>query len=267
MTWSATRVSRTRDYFDIRIAAEDKTQTHPKPKRPSDASDTIRIVDNPLLTAGGRAYGSGDQETSLKWKRIPNATSYSVEYRVLAWNDYMPGHSPSAGHWDLDWPNDDDWPYYQNAAGPLNSPVTFQPVTVAQPSGSTVNPSKTIKDLPTLRVLSAPAIPEGTPLVRTQIYAFQVNYVTTTGEKVFSARDAYVWPSDDFPENGELVGTYTFFGHHPNREFEYIICKDTFDDPNTSGVNEGDQWVKLIKSAFGQWGNVHGSIHRCDSPG
>ena len=79
-----------------------------------------------------------------------------------------------------------------------------------------------------------------------ELYAFQVNYRTST-TTMFSARDAYVWPSSGYPENGERVGTYTFFGHHADKEFEYIICRDTFP------AVQRNQWVELIKHAFGQW--------------
>ena len=71
---------------------------------------------------------------------------------------------------------------------------------------------------------------------------------------MFSARDAYVWPSDGFPGNNKRVATYPFFGHHANRNFEYIICDMTFpaDDPNTPD-NERTTWINLIEIAFEQW--------------
>ena len=225
--------------YDFQVGAQNSAGSY----QAGAYSDPITIIDNPLLTEGGRAYGSGDQEASLQWRRIADATEYTIEYRILTWRDYVPGHSPNEPHWDLDWPSDEDWPYYESEAGSLNSPKKFEPVTVQTPSA-------TIRDLPTLRVFGTPPNGEpfsGIPLIRTQLYAFRVNYVTTSGKKVFSARDAYVWPSADFPRSEELVGTYTFFGHHANKNFEHILCKETFP------ANEREQWIDLIKSAFEQW--------------
>ena len=79
----------------------------------------------------------------------------------------------------------------------------------------------------------------------------QVNHSYTLNGieyNVFSARDAYVWPSSRLPNEGELVSTFPFFGHHNNRTFEYIIC--TADFP--AGVNTLD-WVTLIEGAFEEW--------------
>ncbi len=174
-------------------------------------SDTITIIDNPLLT-GGRAYGSsGGGRASLEWTTDASATSYQIRYRQLGhYNAFL---SLPAYHTSLKWPKGTTWPYYH----------------LAQTEDSDTLGNETIAGLN-----------DG------ELYAFQVNYNTNAG-MVFSARDAYVWPSSDYPGDGELVGTYTFFGHHPNGEFEYIICKDTFP------AGQRNQWVKLIKSAFGQW--------------
>ena len=80
---------------------------------------------------------------------------------------------------------------------------------------------------------------------------------------MFSARDAYAWTSTDFPGDGERVGTYTFFGYHDNREFEYIVCDETFGDPPEQlpgGVVEPDpriaSWIKIISTALEQWENA-----------
>ena len=201
-------------YFDIRIAAEDKTQTHPKPKRPSDASDTIRIVDNPLLLAGGQAYAISDDEASLKWTTDSNARNYKILYRELGF--YTRTGIGERDHTSLNWPKGSNWPYHHGA----------------ETETSDTPGNETIDDLD-----------DG------DIYAFQINY-EISDTKVFSARDAYVWPSDAKPGDDARVATYPFFGHHSGRTFKYIMCRNSF----PSG--QQTQWENVVKSAFGQWQNA-----------
>ncbi len=197
-------------------------------------SDIIRVIDNPLLTEGGSARASGKGEARLEWIGISHVKAYSIRHRRLG--SYERGSGQNTRHVSHDnheWPERAGWPYYGSE---YSSPVNVSPSLT----------STTIRGLPFEKGSRGRAEP---------IYAFQFNYETTTGDKVFSARDAFVWPSGDVPANDSVVGTYTFFGHHRNREFEYIICRDTFppDDASTPLVNENDQWVELIKSAFGEW--------------
>ena len=87
-----------------------------------------------------------------------------------------------------------------------------------------------------------------------EIYAFQIKYnVRQLGDdiKVFSVRDAYVWPSDEPPD--ERVATFPSFGRHANNTFEYVICDWTFDHPDSPTVDEGATWAMLIEDAFGRW--------------
>lgn len=209
------------DYFNIRIMAED-TNT-PKLKLDSEDSDTVRIMDNPLLTEGGSARSNSVGEAALRWSNISGAASHTVRYRELgSWFDGQGRSRHEIDHTHLDWPAHQEWPHYDR-----------QFVELPSSSASSKDVSGLDDD---------------------KIYAFQVNYMTGGGKKVFSARDAFVWPATDFPDNAARIGTYTFFGHHPNREFEYIICKDTFpDDPTTASVNEREEWARLIENAFMQW--------------
>ena len=210
------------DYFDIRIAAEDKTQTHPKPKRPSDVSDAIRIIDNPILTSG-RANGkssSGNAQAKLEWDKVTGVQKYIVRYRELGKRPSLNPKGLGIGHSSRTWPGHADWPYY---------PETSSSLDVSQPSSATV--SKTVGSLN-----------------MGELYAFQVNYVTTSGDKVFSARDAYAWPSDKLPTRFSRVGTYPFFGYWDDGEYEYTICEKTF----TPATSRGD-WENLIEHAFEQW--------------
>ena len=184
-------------------------------------SEAVTIIDNPVLV-GGRANGhssSGNGQAELEWDRVPNVQNYTVRYRQLG--DH-PDSSPrrNLGHTTASWPDHEDWPYY----GPF-----LVPVSVPQTSSRTV--SETV----------------GT-LEMGELYAFQVNYVTTSGEKVFSARDAYVWPSDTVPTRTSRVGTYPFFGYWEGGNYGYTICTDTFSPPGSRG-----DWADLIHHAFEQW--------------
>ena len=89
------------------------------------------------------------------------------------------------------------------------------------------------------------------------IYALQVNYETSASKKVFSARDAYVYPSKVFPGDGlvpERVATFRFFGHWPDKEYVYSVCEDTF--PSATKTT----WNKLIVHALEQWGSSTGIV-------
>ena len=46
-------------------------------------SETVRIIDNPLLVSGGRAYASGSQKAKLHWARISGVSEYTIKYRML----------------------------------------------------------------------------------------------------------------------------------------------------------------------------------------
>ena len=67
-----------------------------------------------------------------------------------------------------------------------------------------------------------------------RLYAFQVNYVIGW-IKHFSAREALPWNSDALLGNTARVITYTFSGHHNNREYRYVICDQTF--PSSTWVS------------------------------
>ena len=194
-------------------------------------------MDNPILTSGfANGFLRRTGEVQLQWeKRAEAANGYTVKYRKL-------GDRPRSAltlfrqipHSDIAWPDHSDWPYYQQSDLPA-------PIPVEQPASTTV--TATIRN-PT----------EG------ELYAIRINYDTgrqvtpggpSTGKKVFSAREAFIWPSDNLPGSGERVATYPFFGHHQNREFTYIICDTTFPDPDTTTPD--NEWMEIIIGAFKQW--------------
>ena len=89
-----------------------------------------------------------------------------------------------------------------------------------------------------------------------EIYGVQLNYKTASGgvtTQVFSARDAYVWPSKGFPgddDRPDRVATFPYFGHHADKDYGYRICRDTFFPDDTT---RQDDWVNLIEHALEQW--------------
>ncbi len=193
----------------------------------SDFSDTISIIDNPILT-GGRANGhspDGKGRITLNWQRISTATQYRIEYRRLG--ILPPG--TEYHHTNVNWPSHPrfDWPYYLEQS---DSPALFpkpesgvapETITGVQLQGS--NPQKGLQT--------------------GEIYAVQLNYQTDTG-MVYSARDAYVWLSDGLPGHAQRVATYPFFGHHEEKHYKYVICDDSF---------PSNDWVTIIENAFETW--------------
>ena len=95
-----------------------------------------------------------------------------------------------------------------------------------------------------------------TGLTLGEIYAVQLMYETSAGNKVFAARDSYVWPSTGFQAHNKRVATYPFFGHFTNKTYTYRICTDTF-PPNTQS-----EWASLIEDALGQWQTATGNMIR-----
>ena len=207
------------DGFQFRIQARASTGL----TLSSEYSHFITVIDNPMLT-GGTASGSssGDRgQATLQWERVRGAIEYSVEFRKLGSRIVRHGRSSVevVDHTSFGWPYSLGWPYY----GPSQTPVTIQ-----QPlSGSTVSP--------------API----TGLEAGELYAFRLNYQTISG-MVFSARDAFVWTSDELPSRTSRVGSYAFFGYWDGGEYDYTICSNTFNP------NDGS-WQNLIVHAFEQW--------------
>ena len=92
-----------------------------------------------------------------------------------------------------------------------------------------------------------------TELEQGAIYAFQLNY-TLGGTKYFAARELFAWPSDRMPGLGERVATFPYYGHWPNGDIHYSICRDTF-PPDKQRA-----WQGLIFHAFRQWEESSGDV-------
>ena len=202
--------------FSFQVVATDSST--PKLKL-NGASDEIKIIDNPILT-GGRANGSstsGSPQVRLEWGGV-SGTDYTIRYRKLGGYSFIDHTNPN-------WPSQSEWPY----PGETQS-------TVFRSSSSTVTRTISVEEMG-------------------EIYAFQVNYLMESANpdtpdiKVFSARDAYAWPSDGVPIVDSRVGTYPFFGYWAGGNYGYTVCRDTFYPPNISHQS----WEDLIDHAFEQW--------------
>ena len=212
--------------FEFRIRAH---QTTGGMKEYTAYSQTIRIVENPLTAPRGRAFVPNNIGTAeLAWIPQGNATNHTVRYRRLdSYRETIrPGSTPCTDrsqappvfHNHDAWPVMPDWPNYEETARAKSL------------TGS---------------------LGEITGLTNCWLYALQLNYEVPdpagTGKvRVFSANDAYVWPSpSQFPEANQQVATYPFFGHHASRTFNYAICTHTFEHPN--------EWRDVINEAFQKW--------------
>ena len=82
-----------------------------------------------------------------------------------------------------------------------------------------------------------------------EVYAFQLNY-TIGSKRYFSAREAYVWPSDRAGGAGahaeERVATFPLNYPQPDKKYSYVVCEETFPGRIT-------EWKDFIKHAFSQW--------------
>ena len=183
----------------------------------SDFSSVVEIRDTLIISINGDSSGrtDGNGQAVVTWSAVPGATSYTLRWRKMAryrWVDGGYGYSVSAlvPHSNTNWrpqaaSNDTDWNYPTG--------TSFSGMTIGG-------------------------------LDLGEIYAFQLNYTLANGQG-YSVREAYVWPSTDFPS--DRVATYPFYGHWPNKTYSYTICNRTF-PPDTAA-----KWVTLIERAFNAW--------------
>ena len=197
-------------YYDFRITASESTGV-----KLSNTSNSIRVIDNPLLQEGGKAYSTASDTARLEWNREISGTNYEIRHRKTSF--YTAFGRGENDHTDPDWAKGGSWPYFGEF---------FDPET----------PDHGMDGVETIDGLE-----EG------EIYGFQIKYdippatdIDLTNDRtihVFSAGDAYVWPSDEPPDG--RVATLFSFGRHASRTFEYVICHSTFDHPDSPMVDEG----------------------------
>ena len=189
----------------------------------SDYSDTIRIVDNPIVRADGNNSSLTTSATTgnaiIKWTRASGTSNYSIKYRKMG-----------GDHTKKTWADiPEDWTDF-----PFGNATTTIPLPLSSAKSYIL-----------------------TGLELEKVYAIQINY-EQNGQKVFSGRDAYVWPARGFPDEDERVATYPYFGHWPDREFTYRICENTFPEDEDEDDDSDDnlvrtKWIDSINAAFEQW--------------
>ena len=201
----------------------------------SDPSDDSRItiIDTPIISIDGdsRERADDDGQAVVKWPHFGQPPGYyTIRYRKLSGNhssiSWLPEEAQSASDW-------------------------------SETSYSSDHPPATLK----VRVRE---------LEQGSVYAFQLNYARTNSDdeiidEIFSAREAYAWPSDGFPKRDYLgllplparVATYPFFGHFPDKEFRYRICVDTF---YPEDISKQSDWLDVLGEAFEEWENALGGL-------
>ncbi len=86
-----------------------------------------------------------------------------------------------------------------------------------------------------------------TGLTLYEVYAIQLIYETPSGERVYAARDVYVWPSDRPAGNGERVATFPLRYRLANKTYYYRICENSFPQAIRTDLEA------YIDHAFSQW--------------
>ena len=186
-------------------------------------SKEITLVDSPILSVNGdstgRSLNDGKMVVKWAWDADYAQHTYTIRYRKLPDNhDQIPmvgmaGWQPDSAANDMAW-----------SAPPSVQPTPTRGVSLEYPI---------------------------TGLEQYKVYAVQLNYTTPTNT-YFSAREAYVWPSNRAAGNGERVATFPL--NHPLSEltdetYRYRICLSTF----SSDMNKQDAWKTFIEHALDQW--------------
>ena len=202
-------------YLNIRIVVKDKNGD----RLNSEASQEITIIDTPIRAANGESE-PGSPSVEVKWSPPVEAAFVEIRHRALAKDGPQDTGSWHSHHeWTL---NDDSYPdAFDGTAKPdSDSDRTFDVEL------SPVDPPD--DDSPGA------------------VYALQLNY-RLGGVKVFSARDAFVWPSDVSATDGQRIANFPL--HYPlaSETYVYHICRETFPSADRAG------WEFMIQHAFDQW--------------
>ena len=202
------------------VAANSSTSMH---------SSTIILIDSPITIANGASDSIGSGQVALTWTDIGDAT-------ILADSDY----TRNGKHFLRIRKSTDDTPPVaidHTLAGwkptTLDAPITPYPSTAPDRTTSTVG-----------------------RLDKYHIYAIQLIKEKTgpmNDMTVFSARYAYVWPSDRPANGGERVATFPLTQRLANKTYYYRICDTMFDIEEDFKPGRKGEWITLIGKAFDQW--------------
>ena len=203
--------------FQVRVKAVDDSQSSPIPD--SDYSDTVIVIDTPITQANGNSPSGG--QATLTW--------IDIEELVIQGNRVL-GDAYSGGWYTFRIRNfsvDKDGNHHTGLDWKPDNPVYVKTTPV---DGS-------------YRIIG---------LVPRDVYGIQLIYeVTKTGEttRVYAARDAYVWPSNQRPDDGDRVATYPLSNPRKDKTYSYRICESSFSlDPNKQAT-----WRDMIYHALEKW--------------
>ena len=227
--------------FDVtaRVIASDGTVSHSQ-----GPSDTVTLVDNPVVIIDGNSKGTADGkgQAEVKWSQVIGATYFTIMYRELPGDHSQPG-----------------WTVATPAAGQRQDSIRM---TVSTPGVDGSDPNRVLRTYTVGGTRNTDH-----PLDRYKIYAVRVNYEKGS-DRYYAAREAYVWPSDRPAYGGERVGTFPLTRHFEHRTYSYRICTETFVPAGILNVRR-DAWVNLINTALMHWQTAtHGlvTVEKIDEP-
>ena len=218
------------DYFEFQVKASDSSNSY----RDSNFSETVRIIDTPIVRINGKS--SSTAQANVKWSAPSDVSVIGYEIRwhkLLGVHDSLnPKQQAFLTHREIGW-------YPQPAAawsGPDNA-------------GPSVR-EHTIDSLQMYEVYGVQLI------YRYEDRDEEAEEVLSSG-KAFSAREAYVWPSNRVSkrsEPGDIIGGMPV-AHNPvtaktdsgTISYFYRICEETLPSGKQS------DWVNFINHALLQW--------------
>ena len=191
------------------MAVDDGTNAIPS----SDYSDFVIVIDTPISAVNGHSPGSGANDGRAL------LTRQDVDHEDILGSHYAGGAY--------------EYRYRRLANSPgHHTGLNWDPDNPVEVTTTRSNPI--------------------TGLQREEIYGIQLIYTVTRAGKtarVFAARDAYVWPSNSPPDDGDRVATIPLNYSRNDMTYSYRICEGTF----SSNVNEQKAWRDMIVHALDQW--------------
>ena len=198
--------------YEFHVKATKRGSSH----HDSAYSDTITIIDTPIIAANGNSPGLHGQ-AKLSWRTMSNVLGASY----LGGTYSFRARQADQGHTKLAW-----------------QPGTYVSVGTIDQTQMTGANRDTIGGL-----------------TKGEIYAIQLRYEKpgTSTSKVFAARDVYVWPSDRPAGGGERVATFPLNYPLSNKTYSYVVCEDTFpsgkgDEWKTFITHAFSQWDLATKN-------------------
>ena len=218
-----TKGLREHEYIDAWVIARDTSST--APLADSEPSEIVRIVAGPITTIDGNANEHGEGNAQVRWTQPDNTTGITIRWRQLQ-NDQR-GNSHNHYAWSLT----------ENSL-PRHEATDALHITDGTPDPNDPDRRTTII----------------TGLTPKKPYALQLNFTQSTGtdspdRRVFSGIDHYVYPSNEPAGNGERVASIPLRQYLPDRNYDYVFCEDTFDEPT-------ENWLALFQHAFEEWHNA-----------